>query len=189
MSRLFMLAAAGLVSSALSTAHAQSFNFYYTQGSPDFLGVTESGVLTTQATSIPGEYQITGITGEQVFYAFGTPTEEAITGLLFPDTAYSADDLLFLNGGPYLDIYGFTFTVDGFGADGAGDVNIALVESDDGTMYPYTTPYEILDPYGSLLITPVSPVPEPASYTLLLAGLGLIMAAGTRRRASLRRRS
>ena len=184
MSRLLMLAAGCLSLAALSTARAQSFDFYYSQGSQEAFGLTESGVLTTQATSIPGEYQITGVTGEQVFYAFGAGTENAITGLPMPDTAYGADDLLFLNGGPYLDTSGFTFTVDGPGADGAGDVNIALLASSDGTMYPYTTPYEVpFAPAGTLTITPASPVPESASYTLLLAGLGLAMVAGTRRRA------
>ena len=109
--------------------------------------------------------------------------EDCVTGLLYPDLACGADDLLFIDGGAYLDTSGFTFTVAGPGSDFAGDVNIALLLSSDATDDPYTTPYEIPgSPSGTLSVTPVG-VAEPASAGLAIAGMAaMVMVARTRRR-------
>ena len=183
MVRTGLLAGACLLSGVLTGARAQTvtYDFNFDQGSGGGIEVTESGTLTATATNVANEYQITGITGQQVFTIGGVQqAPEAILGLLSPDTAYGADDLLFLDGGPLLDTSGFTFIVDGPGSDFAGDVNIALFS---GTApYTYTTPYEIGDPNGTFTVTPVD-APEPASVALLLTGLGFTVAAVKRRRA------
>lgn len=79
-----------------ATASAGTFNFSYTL--PSFspsVYVTASGVVTTSDTLVNGAYAVTGITGTRTSTFDGTSTTQAITGLLSPDTAYGAGDLVY----------------------------------------------------------------------------------------------
>ena len=163
-----LLAAATFGSMAAS---AGTFNFSYTIPSFDPLTyVTASGVLTTSDTLVNGAYAVTGITGSRSFAVdgYGTTTQ-AITGLLSPDTAYGAGDLLYASA-PYFDSSGITYTLaGGYGGDDfSGDVNFAYYNGS------YKEPLEGFGP-ARLTITPATSVPEPGSLALL--GTGLIALA------------
>jgi hypothetical protein len=167
--RLQTILVAGLLAiAATGSAKADTFGFTYTQGNQDGIFLTISGTLSADTTATPGQYSITNVTGTEVFSIGGTPSSmDNITGLLSPDGVYQADNQLYTSGlTPYLDISGFTFTTDGNGADGYGDVNIAYFSQG-----VYTTPYETgPTPNGAFALTEV---PEPASLSLCLGFLGL----------------
>ncbi len=162
-------------------AHADTFDFTFIFGDVTNVATVTSAVLTTTDTPVGGAYTITGITGSYDFYIGGAlDVSRSIAGLFIPDTSYSADDLLYLNGGPYLDISGLTFTLAGGkygGDDFDGHVNIYYSSENKG----YYEPIEITSNPGTLTVSPASSaVPEPASFGLAaLAGLGIF---GSRRR-------
>lgn len=173
MKTLVTLAAAAMLTGLAHTAQAQTYDFSFSSGDTDF-GLTEIGTLTVQATGTAGVYQILSVTGTQDIYVGGTPDVTSITGILSPDPVYQADNLLYLNGGPLLDDTGFSFTVDGPGADFNGDVNIAYSNS------AYYTPYELIGGPGTFTVTPTD-VPEPASLPLAAGGFLLTAALGLRK--------
>ncbi len=162
-------------------ANAGTFDFSFVFGDVTNVATVTSAVLTTTDTPVGGAYTITGITGSYDFYIAGTVNvSRQIAGLLIPDTSYSADDLLYLNGGPHLDVSGLTFTLAGGaygGDDFLGDVNIYYDSYNKG----YYEPIEIATGPGTLTVTPASSsAPEPASFSLAaLAGLTVL---GFRRR-------
>ena len=144
-------------------ANAKTFDFSYQIGDSNF-GIFASGVLTTADTQVNGAYSITGITGSRTVTFGSSQLTQTITGLLYPDTAYGAKNLLYVDS-PYLDDSGFTYTLEGgFGGDDfQGDVNFAYF---NGAYYePIEGPGA-----GSLTLTPASAVPEPTSWGLLAGG-------------------
>jgi hypothetical protein len=143
-------------------AHADTFDFNFQRVDTNGNGTTATGTLTTTGTPGDGIQTITGINGTyNLFLGNSLLFSEAITGVPQPDNAYGADDLLYLNGGPYLDDTGFTFTVNGGGDDFAGDVNIAYFNG------AYYEPIEITTAPGTFTVSPVSSTPEPPSLVLL----------------------
>jgi hypothetical protein len=161
-----------LLSASALTASADTFNFSYSvtvepAGIPDMA----SGTLTATFDPIANDYNVTAITGT-------TSAWGAITGLISPGGYEFNDNLLSYPAQPYLDFSGISFTVTGAGDTGTGQVNFFGFQGD---YFEYqgnpTVP-------GTATITPaVSGVPEPASGTLLLTGIGGIGAAFWRRRA------
>ena len=164
---------AAVLAGFASAAQAQTYDFSFSSGTSDF-GLTETGALTVQATNTAGIFQILSVTGTEDLYIGGTPSVNAITGILSPDPVYQADNLLYLTGGPLLDDSGFSFTVDGPGADFHGDVNIAYVNG------KYVTPYELIGGSGTFSVTPTG-VPEPGSLPLAAGGFVLTAALGLRK--------
>jgi hypothetical protein len=161
-----------LLSASALTASADTFNFSYSVTvEPADIPDMASGTLTATFDPIANDYNVTAITGT-------TSAWGAITGLISPGGYQTNDNLFFYPAQPYLDFDGISFTVTGAGDTGTGQVNLFGFE---GNYYEYQG-----DPSfpGTLTITPaVSGVPEPASGTLLLAGIGGIGATFWRRRA------
>lgn len=140
-------------------AQADTFDFNYQQIDGYGNGTSTTGTLITTDSPGGGIQTITSIDGTyNLYFAGAVLASEQITGLPQPDNAYGADDYLYLGGGPYLDNNGLTFTVNGPGDDGAGDVNIYFY---DGAYYE---PTEINEVSGTFTLT--SAVPEPASAAL-----------------------
>jgi hypothetical protein len=161
-------------------ARADNFNFNYVQGDTSGIATATSAVITTAPTATPGVEQITAITGTYSIYLGGTPATDNIVGLFTPDTSYQADDLLYLNGGPYLDEFGLTFTLQNFAGDDLGHhVNIAY---DTSPSPGYYEPVEFAQGPGTLTLN--STAPEPASFGLVaLAACALIVSYRRRCRA------
>ena len=148
-------------------AQAGVFNFAFQQGDNNY-GTQATGTLTTTDSPGSGSQTITDISGNWTIYIGGTPTVRNITGLFVPDTSYSSDDLLYLNGGPYLDTMGMTFKLDSAsgGDDFQGDVNISYL---NGT---YVEPIEIGANAGTFQLSPaLAATPEPVALLPLAFGL------------------
>ena len=139
----------------VSPVFADQFSFTYTPTTGIDTG--GSGILT--ATNLgSGEYQVTGITG--------TWDGFAINGLLSTGTCCSNpanDNLLYLNGGPYLDLGGLGLTF----IAGLVDVNLyysgtyIVLSADNSTPGNY-----IQTSTGDFTVAP-----EPGSLVMLGAGL------------------
>jgi hypothetical protein len=182
-------------------AKADSYNFNWSGN-----GITTSGVIDVTATSMPGTYQITGISGTFSDSNAGfsgaittlnsaplptyTPGSTYFSAPAFTDAGFSYDNLLYPDGespavcvdapmfsGGVFDIYGMSFNV-------AGGYTVDLWSQGDlgGDMVGDSFDGVKLgnsDP-GIPVTGGVSPVPEPGSLMLLATGvLGL---AGTLRR-------
>ena len=150
-------------------AYADTFGFSYQRIDQFGNGDTASGTLVTTDNPGGGIETITNIlNGTFDFYLGGALlTQEQITGVPMPDSTYpTADDLLYLNGGPYLDSYGLAFSV----------YNPTYNSSGDQIIYYYNGGYwdanEIATVPGTFTLDTAAP--EPAS--LALAGIaGLLM--------------
>lgn len=161
--RLILFSALSFCTLFPVAANADTFDLSFVFGDVNNDATVTSAVLTTTDTEVGGAYTITGITGTYSLYLGGTlDVSRNIAGLFVPDTSYSADDLLYMNGGPYLDVAGLTFTLQGGaygGDDFLGDVNIYYYNG------AYYEPIEITTAPGTLTVTPASSaVPEPASF-------------------------
>ncbi len=132
--------------------------------------VSGSGTLTTNdlegdAASYPFAqyYTVTGITGAYNGYS--------ITGL---DTNYGGNQLL--DATPQLNFSGIFFDYDVFGSPLVG--NFWYSSSDSS----YAADGDFLGTFEATKSS-VSPIPEPETYALMLAGLALVGAAARRRQA------
>jgi hypothetical protein len=170
--------ALGILVGSAAAAQADTFGFTYSQGDSVDYEITLAGTLTAVATATPGQYTIVGAGGTEVFMLGGNSTTSNITGVLNPDTAYGASDMLYTSGlVPYLDTSGVTFVTDGTGTDFQGDVNINYNDY-QGT---YASSYEFPTDNDSFSLTAV---PEPASLSVVLASLGVAaVSRGFRRRS------
>lgn len=167
-----------LLAAVSAQAKADVFDFSYTlpSGFDPLTYVTASGTLTTTDTLVHGAYTITGITGSRTLALDGVGNfTQKITGILNPDTAYGADNLLYPSS-PYIDSSGFTYTLAGGigGDDFSGDVNLEYF-ANSGL---YSEPLEGFEP-GKLTIQAVDSVPEPASLSLF--GMALLALVAARR--------
>lgn len=163
--KLLAVVAGAILSLALTVTQAEAartFAFSFSGA-----GVSGSGRLTTADAGSP--YQITGITG--------TINGDAITGL----SGYAAaDNLLYYPTQPFVDFSGLSFTTASLGDWGMGWT---------GSAYGITD--SISNPSGACCgITPLSltvtAVPEPATWAMMLLGVGAMgFAMRSRRRLAL----
>ena len=154
-------------------AEAATFNFQYSfpgLGSTP-TPVSASGTLTTSDLNPANNaYTITGITGTRIFQG----VTQQIVGLVSPDGFGGNDNLLFANQ-PFLDVSGFTYTVNGTGNAGTSSVNVFY--SRGGVRITGYTEYDVNVAYFSnFSVTPVATsVPEPtfnSAEALVVLSLG-----------------
>lgn len=158
-----VLALSALVISATvcsASAFADTFNFSFS-GSSDW----GSGQFTATATSTPGEYLITAVTG--------TTDGFTISSLLPAGSFGGNDNLLFYPaaGGSYVDAPGVAY----FLSNGT-DINLYFVES--YAIESLGSSGFSFAPLDSLTVTAAAPEPE----SLVLLGTGLLGFCGVVRR-------
>ncbi len=181
---LKMLAATAVAALLATGAHAATyqFDFGFTSQSGEPFEVAV-GTLTTSNTLNPdGAYDVTGITGTvSQPGAGGFPMFETITGL---SNYYGADNELYPSD-PRLDNDGISFT-----SSAGGSFNLFLGGGEPGSnQYSvlYSPTGNMNDAVGSrvtLAVTqiPTSAAPEPGTWALMMAGVGLAGVALRRRR-------
>lgn len=159
-----LLLAASLIAAAAMPASAAQYSFSFSG-----LGRTASGILTTTDTPFASRGQsavtITGITG--------TINALAITGL---NGFVGSDNLYYLTGPSFLDGSGLGFTA----SDGS---QTSLFYQDSASSYRITT---LTGGFASGTVTatsaPVTAVPEPAGWAMMIAGMALVGGVLRRRR-------
>jgi hypothetical protein len=143
-------------------AHAMTFDFSVTStGRP---GDIASGTFTANQTSL-GIYALTGISG--IFDGV------KITGL---STYANADNQLFYPTQPYVDFQGISFQTAGLGAINlfSNSGYFEVKSSVDSVGYYFS---------GTPISIAVSATPLPASWTMMLLGLGVLGFLGYRRKS------
>jgi hypothetical protein len=126
------------------------------------LNVSASGILTAFQTDVD-TYIVSDISG--------TRNGEKILSLLAPGGFGGNDNVLF-GANPHLTGNGLSYSVNGVGNDGSGNVNVfalgaGYAELSNGVG---TTPTFVLSQ-----ITPPSDIPEPASITLVCSGISIVL--------------
>jgi hypothetical protein len=168
---LAVLALAAAVPAQADQLFAFSYSLPGTGPTP--MAVSASGLFATTDLA-GGSYTITGVSG--------TWNGVAITGIIAPNGFDGNDNLLFATA-PHLTFDGLSFTVNGPGDLGTGEVNVFFV-----TGFGYT---EISPNVGfgqDFNISLVqAPIPEPASVALLCTVI-LVVLFLARRRSSAHRR-
>jgi len=197
--------AAVLVASTLA-AKADTYAFSFNGG-----GLSGSGIITVSNSpvpGVPGGYQITGITGTFTDSNANANFTGAITGLqttslpsgigadgtFIPPGSqadgygFSYDNLFYPGGSPqtasdypfsggFLDIYGLVFTT-------SSNVAVNFWSNGDlgGLTYGagFTDGVDVLDYVGGIS---ASAVPEPATWSMMILGVGFAGGALRRRRA------
>jgi hypothetical protein len=165
--RVILIVTALLASGALAgpCSAGSVFDFQYSLPAPDPSYDSVSAFGTLFADVVPGGYLIVGIEGTRVVN--GTP--EQITGLIDPGGFWGNSNLLYYPSDVLLDGNGLSFTTDGLGNDGFGDVNLYSSVDYAGTLY---TEAGSSVWYGTFSVTET---PEPSTMVLLTlgaAGLG-----------------
>ena len=158
MRRIFVVAAGLAAFVAAGSARASSYDFSYTAaGGPS--GVEfGSGEITLSNTETNGAFQVTAISGQANL--------SEITGL----SPYAAADNEVFASPPPVDLGGISF---------------ATASGIDYNFYSYNNGFYVLSsavdsigypangsPVTSLTFTPTSAVPEPATWLLMIAGIG-----------------
>lgn len=156
-----------LIGAFASNVQAQSIWDWSYSGT----GVAASGTFTTAGNAL---------TAESILSFNGVRNGDAITGLvpLNSNPGFNYDNL-FQTGVPKVNSNGILFNVT---AGGVGDVNIYY---QDGAYHEYTysgIPGGVLDRTVNFQVT--AAVPEPETYAMLLAGLGLVGAIARRRKTT-----
>ena len=178
--RKFFLALA--VTSTLMAGNASADNHY----SFDFLasGYEAAGILTTADTlNAVNGYDILGITGSVTGAGGGVITSLVSNpGQPFPTINYGFqyDNVLFPSAVQTLDISGVLFTT-----AGGAIWNLWGNTPTDYQLYTYSP--VAVDVHGSMTLSAVpqltlTAVPEPQTYAMMLAGLGLMGFVASRRK-------
>jgi hypothetical protein len=144
-----------------SSANANIYDINFTSGTYDLNAV----VTTTNVLNSVGGYDITGISGT-ISNSIG-----AITALVanpnqpnpFDNGSFSYNNVLFPTSQP-LDISGVLFTANA----GSTTWNLWGNSANDYELYSYSPGVDV---HGTFSVTAV---PEPESYAMILAGLGLV---------------
>jgi hypothetical protein len=185
---LIVLLAAVWLTGTCGSAYADTFSFSYSfpvfggtadnPGSGDQIGlVAASGLMTGDLAPGQDYYVITDISGSRDYLG----TSEQIAGLIDPDGFASNDNRLYMTGTAFLTGLGISFTVNGAGDDGLGNVNVFYVGDGEPD---YTEALFTLDDVslpaqagnGPFTASDISgDVPEPS--TIVLLGLGLAVIA------------
>jgi len=136
------------------------FSFSYAM--PGFgdtpLNVLASGILTAFQTDVD-TYVVSEISG--------TRNGEDILGVV-PPGGFGLNDNVLFGTNPHLTGNGLTYTVNGVGNDGSGNVNVFAL----GMEYTELSPdVGITETFNLSQITPPADIPEPASFTLVCCGI------------------
>ena len=166
--KAFSTMAAGLLALAAMPASAATFIFSFSG-----TGQAGSGTLTTDDITVASR----GYTAQAITGVTGTYNGSAITGLM--PGLFGADNLYYLTGPSFVDGSGL-----GFRTTAGNQVN--LFYQDSAPSYRVNT----LSPFTSAFVTASSsaataPVPEPATWALMIVGFGAVGGAFRRSPRSL----
>lgn len=149
--------AAGMLALFTTSASATTYVFGFAG-----TGQAATGTLTTDDVTIASR----GYTAQTITGITGTYNGSAITGLMAG--LFGADNLYYLTGPSFVDGSGV-----GFRTAAGNQVN--LFYQDSAPSYRVNT----LNPFGSTFVTATSsrataPVPEPATWAMMMAGFGVV---------------
>ena len=172
MLKALLAASAALVTTLPVAALAQAYTVSYSA----FFAAPSDAITTTATITLDdgsfygnGEYLITGITGSrggQAITGLADPFSGIFVPAKRPDSSYSFNS--------FVDAFGFTFT--------AGGVDYQVYRGSTDTSFYHEFASNgvgrLIAP-SAFTVTPLAsaPVPEPAAWTLMIAGFGVAGAA------------